>query len=261
MKTHQNKRVLITAGGAGIGYATAEAFLASGARVHICDISGEALDQVRTAYPEIGASQADVSDPAQVDHLFDEAVAHLGRLDVMVNNAGIAGPTGRVEEIDPDGWAPTFDVNITGQFLCCRRAVPLLRAAGGGAIVNISTTAGIMGYPLRSPYAASKWAVIGFTKSLAMELGESQIRANAICPGSIDGPRMDRVIAAEAIAAGRSEEEIRSGYTRQASLQTFIQAEEIAQMILYLTSAAGAKISGQVISVDGHNETLRTDLG
>ena len=249
---------MVTAGGQGIGYAIATAFLQSGAQVHICDVDEERLADCRAKWPELGTTTADVSDPMQVDRWFEQAMPHLQGLDVLVNNAGISGPALPVEEVSPEAWRQTMAVNIDGQFFCVRRAVPLLKQAGGGSIVNISSTAGLFGYPLRSPYAASKWAVIGLTKTLAMELGEFNIRVNAICPGSISGSRMDRVIAMEAAKRGVEPAIVRQNYTRQVSLNTFIEAEEIANMVLFICSPAGAKISGQALCVDGHTETLRT---
>ncbi len=253
-------RVMITAAATGIGRAIAEAFLENGASVHICDIDEQALAACRGALPEIGTTVADVSDPDQVDLFFEHAITHLGGLDVLVNNAGIAGQTAPVEEISPQVWDRTMAVNINAQFYCARRAVPLLKAAGGGSIINMSSAAGLFGYALRSPYTASKWAVIGFTKTLAMELGEFAIRVNAICLGSVDGPRMDRVIAAEAKALNVAPEVVRNGYLKQVSMRTFINPRDIANMILFLCSEAGRKISGQALSVDGHTETLRTSI-
>ncbi|MGB0386664.1 MAG: SDR family oxidoreductase [Ardenticatenaceae bacterium] len=251
-------RVMITAAAVGIGRAIAEAFLESGAQVHICDIDEARLAACQAALPGIGTTVADVSDPDQVDELFENAIKQLGGLDVLVNNAGISGPTGLVEELTPEGWDRTMAVNINGQFYCTRRAVPLLKAAKGGSIINLSSTAGLFGYPLRSPYAASKWAVIGFTKTLAMELGEFGIRVNAICPGSVDSPRMDRVIAVEAQVRNVPPEVVRNGYLKQVSMRTFIDYRDIANMVLFLCSDAGNKISGQALSVDGHTETLAT---
>jgi NAD(P)-dependent dehydrogenase (short-subunit alcohol dehydrogenase family) len=253
-----NLRVIVTAGATGIGWVIAQAFLADGAHVHICDIAADKLAACQGAHPTLTMSQADVANPSQVDRLFYEATAHLGGLDVLVNNAGIAGPTAPVEEITPEAWNQTMAVNINGQFFCARRAVPLLKAAGGGAIINLSSAAGLFGFPNRTPYAASKWAVIGFTKSLAMELGEAQIRVNAICPGIVEGERQERVIAAKAQAEGRSPAEVRQNIVRQNSLRTFVTAQDIASMVLFLCSPAGSKISGQALSVDGHTESLRT---
>ncbi|MEE8227359.1 MAG: SDR family oxidoreductase [Kiloniellales bacterium] len=251
-----NTRVIITAGGAGIGRATARAFHAAGARVHICDVDAATLADAQAELPGLGVSEADVSDPDQVDRLFDAALDALGGLDVLVNNAGIAGPTALLEDCEPAEWRRTLAVNLDGQFYCLRRAIPALKAAGGGAIVNLASTAGLYGYPRRGPYVASKWAVVGLTKSLAIELGPSGIRVNAICPGSIEGPRMDRVIAAEAAATGSSEEEVRQAYMRNTSMRCFIDAEDIANMAVFLCSPAGAKVSGQALAVDGHTESL-----
>lgn len=251
-------RVVVTAAAAGIGHAVASSFLDSGARVHICDIDEERLAACRDTWPDTGATLADVSRRDQVDLLFDEAMASLGGLDVLVNNAGIAGPTGPVEEIEPEEWERTIAVNLNSQFYCARRAVPLLKQSGGGAIINLSSAAGLFGYPLRSPYASSKWAIIGLTKTLAMELGEFGIRVNAICPGAVTGPRMDGVIEAKAAANGVPAQEMREQYLRAISMRTFVSAQEVANMVLFLCSEAGSKISGQALSVDGNVETLRT---
>lgn len=251
-------RVLITAGASGIGRVMAETLLNAGAQVHLCDVDAAKLGECQAAWPAISTSVTDVSNPNQVDRLFYDVATYLGGLDVLINNAGIAGPTAPVEEITPEAWNQTLAVNITGQFYCVRRAVPLLKAAGGGLIVNLSSAAGLFGFPNRAPYAASKWAVIGFTKSLAMELGSSNIRVNAICPGIVEGERQDRVIAAKAQAEKRSIDDVREQIVRQNSLRTFVTAQDIANIVLYLCSPLGSKISGQSLSVDGHTETLRT---
>ncbi len=249
-------RVLVTAGGGGIGRATCAAFVENGARVHTCDIDAGALRE-SCAQSGCTGTIADVGDPRAVDTLFEEALSSLGGLDVLVNNAGIAGPTARVEAVSTEDWRHTMEVNVAGQFYCVRRAVAPLEAAGGGSIVNISSTAGLYGFPFRTPYAASKWAVIGLTKSLAMELGERNIRANAICPGAIDNERMHGVVAREAEAKGVSPKAILDSYVRMSSLRTLIDPREIADTILFLASPAARKISGQVISVDGDSDTLR----
>lgn len=252
------KRALITAGAGGIGLAIAEAFVAAGAKVHTCDVDDAALADLRIALPQVSASRCDVADPDQVAELFAAAESSLGGLDILVNNAGISGPTGRVEDCSIDDWRRTLGVCLDGQFYCLRHAVPLLRRAGGGSIVNIASTAGILGYPLRAPYVAAKWGVVGLTKSLAIELGPEGIRVNAVCPGSVDGPRMDRVIAAEASARGTSEDQVRRGYQRQASLRCFMTTQDIANMVLFVCSDAGAKIAGQTLTVDGNTESLIT---
>jgi len=249
-------RVLVTAGCAGIGRAIAEAFADAGARVHVCDIDPAAIDSCREVRPDFSVSTADVSEPRDVDRLFEEAVDYLGGLDVLVNNAGIAGPTAPIEEIEVEDWRRTIAVDLDSFYLCARRAVPLIKHEGGGSIVNISSTAGLFGFPLRTPYAVAKWGVIGLTKSLAMELGPFAIRVNAICPGSVAGPRMDRVIADDAAARGLDEATVRRHYEEQASLRCFIEPQDIAQMAFFLCSPAGAKISGQALAVDGHIDSL-----
>jgi NAD(P)-dependent dehydrogenase (short-subunit alcohol dehydrogenase family) len=249
--------VLVTADGAGIGRALAAVFLAEGARVWICDIDPEALAEAKSTHPDLCASRSDVADDAAVAAMFDALERAFGGLDILVNNAGIAGPTGPVETLAPADWRRCVAVNLDGAFLCARRAVPVLRAAGGGAIVNISSTAGLLGYPLRTPYAAAKWALIGLTRSLAIELGAFGIRVNAICPGAVEGARMARVIRAEASARGVSEGEVREGYVRTTSMRSFVAPEDIAATALFLCSDRGASISGQAIAVDGNTETLR----
>ena len=257
MPAHAGRRVVITGAGAGIGRAVALAYLGEGACVHVCDRDAAALeDLLRSTEGDLAGTVADVSVEADVERLFAEALEGLGGLDALVNNAGTAGPTGPVESLQLDGWRRTLAVNLDGMFLCARAAVPALRQAGGGSIVNLSSTAGLHGYPLRSPYATAKWGVIGFTRTLAMELGPAGIRVNAICPGSVRGDRIDGVIAAQAAAQGVSEKAIRENWLRQISLRRFVDAEDVAALILFLTADSGAKITGQALPVDGHTEGL-----
>ena len=211
MKIREGTRVLVTAGASGIGRRIAATFLGEGARVHVCDVSGDRAADLLQELPEVGFTQADVAVPADVERVFGDLAVHLGGLDVLINNAGIAGPTAPVEQVSPEDWRRTLDVNITGQFLCARLAVPLLKQAGGGSIVNLSSVAGRLGYPMRTPYAASKWAVVGFTQSLAMELGPHRIRVNALLPGMVEGDRIRSVIAAKAAATQKPYEELEGG--------------------------------------------------
>ena len=250
------KRAIVTAGADGIGRAIAGTLMAAGARVHICDVDEARIAAACASLPGLGATLADVADAVAVDRLFDEALGAMGGLDILVNNAGIAGPVGPVDEIDPEDWRRCIAVDLDGPFLCARRAVPAIRDAGGGSIVNISSTAGLFGFPNRSPYAAAKWGVIGFTKTLAMEQGPHGIRVNAICPGSVSGPRIDSVIAAAAQVRGMPETEMRDIWLRQTSLRCFVEAQDIANMVLFVCSDAGARISGQALAVDGHTESL-----
>ena len=249
-------RVLVTAGASGIGRAIADLLLAHGARVHICDVSEAFLEDFAKAWPDAGATRADVSSEADVARLFDHVRARLGGLDVLVNNAGIAGPTGGVEEIAPADWRRTIDICLTGQFLCAHHAVPMLKAAGGGAIVNLSSAAGRFGYAFRTPYSAAKWGVIGFTQSLAKELGPANIRVNAILPGIVEGPRMSGVIAARAKQVDVSYEEMEKTYLDRVSLRRMVTGEDVAATVLFLASEAGRNLSGQSIGVDGNVESL-----
>jgi len=250
------KIVLVTAGASGIGRAISKAFLDHGCFVHICDIDESAVEAFLHENPSASASVTDVSDGARVDSLFKDITERYGHLDVLVNNAGIAGPMAAVEYIQPEDWDKTIAVNLNGQFYCARQAIPLLKKAGGGSIINIASTAALHGCPNRAPYTASKWAVIGLTKTMAMELGESDIRVNAICPGSVEGPRIDRVIERDANDRGKTVAQIRDLYTRQTSLKRLIQPQEVAHMAVFLASDLARSISGQSLSVDGHTESL-----
>jgi NAD(P)-dependent dehydrogenase (short-subunit alcohol dehydrogenase family) len=250
-------RVIVTAGGAGIGRATATLLADAGAQVWTCDIDADALADV-VRIDGIDGRVADVGDTGAVDAFMGAALADLGGIDVLVNMAGIAGPGGRLEDLDPADVTRTLDVDVTSMFRTARHAIPPMKAQRSGSIVNVSSTAGLMGFPYRSPYAAAKFAVIGLTKTMAMELGEFNVRVNAVCPGSITGPRMDHVVDLESQASGRPAAEVRAGFERQVSMQTFVDAEEVAQTIAFLVSPLGAKISGQALAVDGHSETLRS---
>lgn len=249
-------RVLITAGASGIGLATARAFAREGARVYVCDVDRAALGALATSDPALLQSVCDVADRRQVAAMFDEALRKLGGLDVLVNNAGIAGPTAKCEDIAPEAWERTLAVNITGQFHCARLAIAHLRRSGNASIVNLSSAAGRFGFPLRTPYSASKWAVIGFTKSLAIELGSDGIRVNAICPGSVAGPRIEAVYGAKAAARGIDYSVVLDEALAKTSLRRLVTADDIANTILFLCSPAGANISGQAIAVDADTQAL-----
>ena len=257
MKGIAGKRVFISAAAGGIGRTVAGHFLQAGGHVSLCDIDEAALARLEGTHDRLSCVRADVADPGQMESVFQTVASDLGGLDVLVNNAGISGPTANIEDITPLDWQRTIDVNLNGAFYCSRLAIPLLKAGGGGAIINIGSTAGLHGYPLRAPYAASKWALIGFTKTLAMELGPFGIRVNAVCPGSVEGPRIEGVYAAKAEARGVSVEEIREAFRQKSSLRTLIAPDDVAATILFLCSDNGARISGQALAVDGHSETMR----
>jgi len=249
-------RVVITAGGAGIGRAIADALIANGARVIVSDVDRAALEDFRAAHPGQSATFADAASDEDMERLFGEAQAALGGLDILVNNAGIAGPTGGVHEISPAEWRRTIDVCLTGQFLGAHFGVPMLKQAGGGAIINLSSAAGRFGYAWRTPYSSAKWGVIGFTQSLAKELGPANIRVNAILPGIVAGPRMTRVIAARAAQTGVSYAEMEKTYLERVSMRRMVTAQDCAGTVLWLVSAAGANISGQSLGVDANVESL-----
>lgn len=250
-------RVLVTAGAGGIGAVMARAFREAGAQVHVCDVDRAALDRLAHSQPGIGTSMADAAVASDVDRVFDDVQTTLGGLDVLVNNAGVAGPTGPVEALDPADWERTLAVNLQGQFHFVRRAVPLLRQSPADpGVIAIGSVAGRLGYALRTPYAASKWAIVGLVKSLAIELGPQGVRANAILPGVVAGERMDGVIAARAAASGASPERVRAEYLQKISLRRMVAAEDVAAMALFLSAPAARNVTGQAISVDGHVEYL-----
>ncbi|GAA1359437.1 SDR family oxidoreductase [Arthrobacter rhombi] len=251
---YTDRKVLVTAGAAGIGLAIATRFQELGAAVFVTDINEAAVKSARTA--GFAAAVSDVSHEDQVRALMDTVSAELGGLDVLVNNAGIAGPTGPIETLDADAWKMTFDVNIHGQFYCIKHALPLLRTAENGVIVNLSSAAGRLGMAGRSPYSASKWAVVGLTKTLAIELGEDGIRVNAICPGAVNGPRIDAVIDAKAAMLGRPVAEVSDLYHRQSSLNRLVEASDIADMAAFLASDLARSVNGQAMAVDGNTEKL-----
>lgn len=255
----QEQVALISAGASGIGRVIAETFLAHDCRVHVFDIDADAISSFIKRNPGASGTTADVADAGEVADVFDEVESRYGRLDVLVNNAGIAGPTADVEEIEPADWDQTIAVNLNGHFYCTRMAIPFLKDSRG-TIINIASCVAFSGCPGRAPYTASKWAIIGLTKTLAMELGPEGIRVNAICPGAVDGERLDAVIERDARKHGQSVETIRDVYLRQSSLRTSVSPQDVANLALFLISDLALKISGQAIGVDGHTETLSNRL-
>lgn len=250
-------KVLVTGGAAGIGATIAEGFLEAGARVHVCDIDAQALAAFLERHPGARGTVTDVGREEAVARTVDEAAQALDGLDVLVNNAGIAGPTGGIDTLAVPDWERTVDTNLNSQFYFLRHAVPhLKRSASNPHVVAMSSVAGRLGYPFRTPYAATKWAIVGLMKSLAAELGPEGIRVNAVLPGIVAGPRMDRVIAARAQALGLDDAAMRAQYLDKVSLRRMVSAEDIAAMVLFLSAPAAANITGQAISVDGNVEYL-----
>jgi len=250
------RRVAITGGGSGLGRMMAERFIAEGDRVAICDADHEAVQDFQTAHPDQIAMTADVTDEAEMAAFFDRIDRDWDGVDVVCANAGTGGPAGRIEDMSLADWNRCVEVNLSGAFLTCRWAAGRMRAAGQGLIVLTSSTAGQFGYPLRSPYATAKWGIVGLTKTLAMELGPAGVRVNAICPGAVEGDRMDRVVAMEAAASGLTEDVVRAQYVRGVSLRTWVTAEDVADTVLWLASPQAKRISGQIMAIDGHTETL-----
>lgn len=244
-------RVLITAGGSGIGRAMAEGFAAAGHQVWVTDVNADSLSDLPAGWQ---ASVVDAADEGSVAALFAEVREQWGGLDVLCANAGIAGPTALIEDIALEDWRKCVSVNLEGCFLAAKYAAPLMKAARAGSIIVTSSTAGQYGYPNRAPYASAKWAVIGLMKTLAMELGPYGVRANAICPGAVEGPRMEGVLEREAAAKGMSRDQVYEGYASGTSMRSFVEARDIANMAVFLGSDAARLVSGQVIAVDGHTE-------
>ncbi len=247
-------RVLVTAGASGIGAAIATAFEETGGKIHICDIDDSALAAFRNSHPSGVATKADVADAKQVVSLFETQRARFGGLDVLVNCAGIAGPTAGVDDISEQDWDRAINVNLNGQYRCLHHAVPMLRESMHPNIICISSIAGRMGVPWRTPYVATKWAIVGVVKALAIELGPKDIRVNAILPGIVEGPRMDGVIRARAKLEGVEEAKMREEYLSKISLRRMVSADDVALTCLFLCSSAGRNITGQAISVDGNVE-------
>jgi len=256
MPANNKNIVLISGGASGIGRRTAERFLEQGDSVHICDVSADLVDEFLATNPGATGTVADIGDRDDAGCVFEDFEKHHDHLDVLVNNAGIAGPSAPVDTHDEEGWDLCLQVNLSGTFYMTRRAVPLLRRSKSGSIINISSTAALHGYPLRSAYAASKWGMIGLMKTWAMELGPENIRVNAVCPTSVEGARIDRVIERDAEQRGLPAEHVREVYLRQTSMRTFVSPDEVADVVLFLASDSARKISGQSISVDGHTEGL-----
>ena len=252
---------IVTGGASGIGLGIATMLITDGYDVFVLDNDLLHVDDYNASHPLSRARVCDVSDASAVATEIDGVLHVVGRIDLLVNNAGISGPTAPVEVVDPSEWQRTLDVSLTGAFNVTRSVAPFMKAQSSGVIINIASNAGLMGCPNRSPYVAVKWGLVGLTKTWAMELGPYKVRVNALCPASVDGERIEAVMARDAEERGVSVGEIRQSYERQSSLQSFTRVEDIASMVCYLASDAGVRISGQAIGLDGHTETLGNSLG
>ncbi len=246
-----SRKVLVTAGASGIGKSIAGAFLAAGDDVYVCDINADALNSTAAELKGLKTGLCNIGERGQVETMVAEAAKGLGGIDVLVNNAGVSGPTAAVRDVDPDLWEQVLKVNLTGTFNVTKAAIPHLIASGNGVIIVMSSAAGRFGYPNRSPYATTKWGLIGFTKTLSMELGEHNIRANAILPGAVDGDRIQRVFQERALAAGKNVDESKSIAMANQSLKYLVDPEGIAALAVFLASDAARSISGQTFPIDG----------
>ena len=253
----QNKKVVISAGASGIGWATAKVCLSRGAYVYLCDINNKSLSKINKHHlknKRLFAYECDASDEYQVANFFDKIKKKTRKIDALINNVGIAGPTGTLDKLESQEWERTIQVDINSHFYFTKQAIPLIKKSKNGSIINVSSTAGILGFPLRTPYAASKWASIGVTKSLAMELGKFNIRVNAVCPGTIKGDRMKRVVRDKAKFTKTSIKTVEKDFVSMSSMKKWILEEDIGKMCAFLISDDSNKVSGQVIAVDGHTE-------
>ena len=256
----ENQNVWITGASSGVGEGMARVFYREGANIIISARREDELLRVRESCGD-GPGAVQVVPFDLVDREQREAaVAHVlkdnPRLDVVVNNAGIAGPTGGIDAISDAEWQATININLTAQYRFAHHAVPMLKESSHGHLLHIASVAGRLGYAWRTPYAATKWAIVGLMKSLASELGESDIRVNALLPGIVEGPRMDGVIRARAEQVGVPEAEMRQEYLNKISLKRMVTAEDVAAMALFLCSPAARNVTGQAISVDGNVEYL-----
>ena len=254
-----NKKIIISAAANGIGWSIAQECMLNGAIVYLTDKNNESLDEISKHdlhEKQLYLDKVNANDAQEVENYFNKIKNKVDSIDALVNNVGIAGPTGKLEEINIHDWKETIDININSHFYYTKFSIPLIKKNNGGSIINLSSTAGLFGFPLRSPYAASKWAVIGMTKSLAMELGVFNIRVNAICPGSVSGNRMKKVIEAKAKSLGVKEASIQKDYESMVSLKTFVDKKDVSNMAVFLLSEEAKNISGQVMTVDGNTERM-----
>ena len=257
LETLKNKKIIISAGASGIGWATAKICLSRGAFVYICDLDLKALNKIKkhsSNNKRLFSYNCDASNEEEVSNFFNQIKKKTNNIDALINNVGVAGPTGSLEKLNSEDWENTLHTDVNSHFYFTKKAIPLIKKSKNGSIVNISSTAGILGFPLRSPYAASKWAIIGITKTLAMELGKFNIRVNAVCPGTIKGDRMKRVIRDKAKFTKISRKSIEKDFISMSSMKQWILEDDVGKMCAFLISDDSSKVSGQVISVDGNTE-------
>jgi len=245
------RRVVVTAGGGGIGLTIAQAFVAAGDRVHVCDVDAGAVERVTRDNPAITGTVCDIADRTAVERFVDEAVDTLGGIDVLINNAGISGPTTSVENLDPDEWDTVLAVNLTGPFNVTRLAIPHLKKSDAGVVIMMSSVGGRFGYANRSTYATTKRALIALAETLALELGDDGIRVNTIAPSAVAGPRMDGVLRARATATGRELDDVLTDALGIQSIKRFADPRDVAALAVFLASEHATTITGQTFAIDG----------
>jgi NAD(P)-dependent dehydrogenase (short-subunit alcohol dehydrogenase family) len=245
-----SQRVLITAGASGIGLAIARSFEASGASVFVCDIDAAGLDKVSQELADVKTGVCDISKRKDIERMAAAAVDALGGLDVLVNNAGIAGPTAPADELSADDWEKVIQINLNGTFNVTRLSIPHLKRSSAGVIINMSSVAGRFGYANRIAYSTTKWGIIGFTKTLSIELGEYGIRVNAILPGAVDGDRIQKVFEGRARVEGKPLEEVMQEAMSAQSIKRLVDPRDIAALAVFLASDAAKSISGQMLPID-----------
>jgi len=251
----KNKKIVISAGASGIGWAITKICILRGAKVFLCDVNEKLINKINknNKYKnKLFAYECDASNEIDVINFFSKVLKKTKKIDALVNNVGVAGPTGTLDKLDSEEWERTIQVNVMSHFYFTKQAIPMIKKNKSGSIINLSSGAGIMGFPLRSPYAASKWAVVGLTKTLAMELGKFKIRVNAICPGTIKGERMKRVVRDKAKFLKISQSMIEKEFVSMASMNSWIYEDDIGKMCAFLISSDAERISGQIIGVDGN---------
>mgnify|MGYP001301620564 FL=1 len=255
----KNKKIVISAGASGIGWAITKICILRGAQVFLCDVDEKLIKKINknNKYKnKIFAYECDASNETDVINFFTKVLKKTKKIDALINNVGIAGPTGTLEKLDSEEWERTIQVNVVSHFYFTKQAIPMIKKNKSGSVINLSSGAGIMGFPLRSPYAASKWAIVGLTKTLAMELGKFKIRVNAVCPGTIKGDRMKRVVRDKAKFLKTSQRMIEKEFISMASMNSWIYEEDIGKMCAFLISSDAERISGQIIGVDGNATRL-----
>lgn len=251
---YQGKNVLITGAAAGLGQTIATAYAREGASIAIIDFAdaSDTVAKVQASGQEAVAFRADVRDQEAVQLAVQQAAdSFAGRIDVLINNAGFNGHYNLVENMPLVQWRETLDINLTGTMLVTQAVIPFMKAQGGGAIGITASNVARRGLPYRADYVCSKWALLGLNQTLALELVDNHIRVNAVCPGPIEGDRIEDVMVRQAEAEGKSLKEIRKAWEEAAPMKRFVTEEEVTAAMMFLTSDAASAMTGQALNVTG----------